>query len=236
MEEPRDAHHRGLRRGLIGVGLPLVVFTLLAVWVAPRAPGPIDRAVFAHLYSGVSDWPLGSTPGRDNAFLQKVMPQLFRLTDDRELALLVAAALVALIALRRVRAALFAMTVLVAGLASPFVKTLFHRGSPFPLPGDNSFPSGHGMATMAIAGALVVLVWGTRWAIPALVAASFFVVAIGAAVIADGGHWLSDVIAGWCLTIAWITTICLVLARVAGTVPLGRYLRFPGWPVRSRPG
>ncbi len=208
-----------------GVVLPVGVFVLLAALVAPREPGSVDRTVFAHLYSGVSDWPLGPTPGQDNPFLERVMPQLFRLTDDRELALLVGLALVGLVVTHRVRAAVFAVAVLLIGLVSPLVKKLFDRGSPFPLPGDNSFPSGHGMATMAIAAVVVVLVWRTRWSVIASVGMAVFALAIGAAVIADGGHWLSDVIAGWCLAIVWTTAVCLVVSRRAGGEPVGAYLR-----------
>lgn len=220
----------------VGLGVPLLIFAALAAFVAPREPGAIDRAVFAHLYSGVSDWPLGPTPGQDNPFLERVMPQLFRLTDDREIALVVAFTLLGLLITKHVRAALFLIAGLLIGLAAPVVKTLFDRGSPFPLPGDNAFPSGHGMATMALGGIVVILAWRTRWAVPVVVLAGLFVLAIGSAVIADGGHWLSDVIAGWCLAIAWLTILCLCVARLADTRSVGEWLRTPGWPRSDVPG
>jgi membrane-associated phospholipid phosphatase len=48
------------------------------------------------------------------------------------------------------------------------------------------------------------------------VAAAVFVVAVGVAVIADGGHWPSDVLAGWCLAVAWVVSL-----RAAAGDPLG---------------
>ena len=88
---------------------------------------------------------------------------------------------------------------------------------------------------MAVAAAFVVLALGTRWLRIVAVAAALFVVAIGAAVIADGGHWLSDVIAGWCLAIAWVSALCLIVGRM-GEQGIGEFLRTRYLPRHRRRG
>ncbi len=209
-----------------GVALPLTVFVALAVY-ASRSPVGADRSIFAQLY-GASAWSPDATPGGDSRFLRWVMPQALRLNDDREVALLMILGLAGLLVTRRLRAVVFVVLAVAIVLATPLLKSLFDRESPLPIPGQTAFPSGHGLGSMAIAAAAVVLAWGTRWRWPVLVAAGLFVAVIGMAVVGDGGHWPSDVLAGWCLAVIWVSLLWLG-ARTRATGEVGAFLRVPGW-------
>ena len=95
---------------------------------------------------------------------------------------------------------------MISGLA-PLLKQAFSRPSPFPLPNDPSFPSGHAIASMAFVAGVVALLPPGRWRLLVLLVGGIFVVADGAAVITDGGHWPSDVIAGWCISFVWVAAL-----------------------------
>lgn len=73
----------------------------------------------------------------------------------------------------------------------------------------NSFPSGHALGSMVVYGmlALVLLpMFRSRWRPWFLALAGGIVLLIGFSRIALGVHFLSDVVAGWLLGIAWIST------------------------------
>jgi undecaprenyl-diphosphatase len=190
----------------------LAAFALLTAKAVAGGSSAWDRALFRHLYSGESDWIGGRTPGQSDRALNAAGPLLHRLADSRALLLLVIAVVVTLIVLRRMRAAaFFTAAVAITALVSP-LKELIKRPSPFPLPHDFSFPSGHGTLSMAIAAGVVVVAPG-RWRWVAGVLGALLVLAVGVAVIADSGHWPSDVLAGWCLALAWVAALYAVAGR-----------------------
>ena len=82
-------------------------------------------------------------------------------------------------------------------------------------------PSGHTMAAMSIAAPLVILAWNTRFRWPTLVLAAIYVVAVGATRVYLGAHFPSDVLAGWCLTVLWVSAVVMVvryLARISSKI------------------
>ena len=84
-----------------------------------------------------------------------------------------------------------------------------------------SFPSGHSMVAMAFFGLLAWMVWryepdrATR--IGCVVAFGAIVVLVGVSRIYLGVHYASDVIAGFCVSLAWLA----IYTRVAAPLFLG---------------
>jgi undecaprenyl-diphosphatase len=87
-------------------------------------------------------------------------------------------------------------------------------GSAIPLPDSYSFPSGHATAGAASLGALTVLVServpSHRARVWVWTLAAVLGVAIGLSRIALGVHYVTDVLAGWCLGVAWLAACLLV--------------------------
>jgi undecaprenyl-diphosphatase len=169
--------------------------------------------LFRHLYNGESDWLGGSTPGQSNPVLNAAEPVLHQLADARVLVLLAGSVIVALLARGRVREAVFfSAAIAVTGLV-PLLKELVDRPSPFPTPGQPSFPSGHATGSMAAAAGIVVLIASRRRRLLAGALGALLVVGVGIAVIGDSGHWPSDVLAGWCLALAWVFVLSAAVGQ-----------------------
>ena len=206
----------------------LAAFLALAVLVQTGWIASLDRAIFRRLYSGESEWPMGPTSGRSNELLQALLPWFDRAAYGRNLVLLVVVMLGLLVALQWWRAAaFFAGAVSVVLLAAP-LKELFNRPSPFPLPGQPSFPSGHATLTMAIAAAAIAIAIGSRGVWVVIPAAVALVVSVGVAAVADSGHWPTDIAAGWSLALAWVLSLrALVRGSLRGALPRRPRARLP---------
>lgn len=109
---------------------------------------------------------------------------------------------------------LFVVSVIGIQVLVAFLKAAFDRPRPdldplVRLPASASFPSGHAAGAVVFCGVLAVIAArntdsaGRRRAIAA--AAAVLALAIGLSRIALGVHYLSDVLAGWCLGLAWLT-------------------------------
>jgi undecaprenyl-diphosphatase len=115
--------------------------------------------------------------------------------------------------------ALFLAAFVGTQLLVSLLKGLFDRarpgvGSVVPLPESAAFPSGHAAAGIASFGALAVLLAerlpdrrlrGRFWAAVATLGG-----AVGLSRIALNVHFVTDVVAGWCLGLAWLAA-CLLL-------------------------
>jgi membrane-associated phospholipid phosphatase len=210
------------------------VFALLTANVIADGPSGWDRMVFRHLYTGESDWAGGPTPGQNNPALNAAEPFLYRLADARTLVLLTAAVVVTLILLKRLRAAAFFVAAISVTALVPVLKPLIDRPAPFPVPGEPSFPSGHATGSMAAAAGLVALLASGRWRWLAGVVGAILVAAVGIATIADSGHWPSDVLAGWCLAVAWIAALSALVGHRLERSPVSDERPHPARP-RARP-
>lgn len=110
---------------------------------------------------------------------------------------------------RRVREALtVAFMIGGAAIINTLLKLSFQRQRPTILQAlvseqSFSFPSGHAMASAALACVVVYLAWRTKYRWLAVVLGAIYVGAVGLSRVYLGVHYPSDVIAGWCVSIIW---------------------------------
>ena len=187
------------------VVVPLVVFGALAGAVAVGATVPGDRTVYDFL-----------EPYKDAHSVRYVANVLSGRAI--ELAAIAVTAATCLVLAVRCR---FATAVLVGGslgalLLAQILKDAFDRMPP-PIPYASphmrgpSFPSGHATLSMALAAVVLIVVRG--WGRLAVAVAGLLVVtAVGVAAVIAGGHWPSDVVAGWSLALAWVNVLGLLTA------------------------
>ena len=184
----------------VGLGFGLLLLLVRSRW-APLAH--LDRAVADGLNGAISPHP----------WLADALTGVSRLGGRPLMLWLVVFAVLLLVIRRRGRLALYlVVTGLGALVLDPTLKSLVGRVRPIvdvPIasaPG-NSFPSGHALGSMVVYGALALVFLpavAARWralfaALPVLIIA-----AVGFTRIALGVHFLSDVLAGWLLGIAWL--------------------------------
>lgn len=111
----------------------------------------------------------------------------------------------------------FVVGVVGATVLGPILKELFARppvdptGNGDSSSGSYSFPSGHALRSMALALALSLIAWPTKWRWPVAVGGGVAVVLIGLAVVYHEWHWASDVVGGWCVAVAWLGSVWLAL-------------------------
>lgn len=126
---------------------------------------------------------------------------------------LVTVAVVGLLIRRQVRLAGYLLVTGAGALTlDPSVKTLVGRlrpvvDVPVAVGGGNSFPSGHALGSIVAYGALLLVFLpaiGPRWRRPAIGLVAVLVFAIGLTRIALGVHFVTDVLGGWLLGLAWL--------------------------------
>ena len=82
-----------------------------------------------------------------------------------------------------------------------------------PYESSPSFPSGHTLNTTVVIGVLVYIMclqFEILWArITAIAAGVIFIIAMGLSRVFLGHHWLTDVMAGWFLGLAWVGMVIL---------------------------
>lgn len=117
---------------------------------------------------------------------------------------------------RRSMAALLVTGVSGAVLLNLLLKAFFQRDRPqlwerLVTENSYSFPSGHAMASSALAISLMVIFWPTRWRWVAVAAAASYMVVIGLTRLYLGVHYPSDVLAGWAVSSVWVSMVVYVV-------------------------
>ncbi len=123
---------------------------------------------------------------------------------------------------RRGDAALVAVVAAGAGALVRFGKATVGRDRPpanlrLVVETNESFPSGHALASAAIVGVLLVVFVpsiGRHWVRAGVIAAALlFVLCIGLSRLYLGVHWATDVLGGWVTGLAWLV-LCLTVRQV----------------------
>ncbi|GAA1607341.1 hypothetical protein GCM10009789_72160 [Kribbella sancticallisti] len=156
----------------------------------------------------------------DDATAAKVVSDL---TELEPLAAVAVVVLAVLLVLRRWADMLFFTAgVGVVWAVNPLLKELVGRSRPdlWPLPpevSEYSFPSGHAANTAALAGAVALILRRRFWA--ALGAGLLLVVGLSQLVL--GRHYPSDILAGWCWALAWVSILRHLLRNMPRNVTKG---------------
>jgi undecaprenyl-diphosphatase len=197
----------GLRVTLFAISLVLVAVPFAALLLQVVSEGPMLR-----VDHGVADAVHQWVVARGQWFVD-VVRIVSWLGRPPFLSLMAALAAVYVIRHNRIRLAIFLVTTaVVGGLVDTAVKVLVNRPRPeFENPIAHalgkSFPSGHAMSSTVVYGALLLVFLPAvprgrrRYAIGATV---LLVLAIAASRIALGVHFLSDVLGGLVLGLAWL--------------------------------
>lgn len=103
-----------------------------------------------------------------------------------------------------------------AGLLNLLLKAVFQRDRPnlwerLVTENTHSFPSGHAMASSALALSLIVIFWPTRWRWLVISIAGLFMAVIGFTRLYLGVHYPSDILAGWVVSAAWVGAMVYAL-------------------------
>ena len=121
--------------------------------------------------------------------------------------------------MRRNTAALkIALSVGGAGIINLILKSFFGRTRPelwdrLVTEHSFSFPSGHAMASTALAASVIAVTWGTRWRYWMITLGLGYMLTIGFTRLYLGVHYPTDIIAGWMVAIAWVSLINWIFSR-----------------------
>ncbi len=184
-----------------------VAFAALAVWIVVVGNLPGDRWALVELHDL-----LGTS-------LDEPMRVLGDWTDTSVLSVAALAVLGVLAMQARWRDVLvFLLGVGVVFAANPLLKEVFGRERPSIRPPPEAlsslaFPSGHAASTLALVGALLVVVRGERLRRVVLVVGAVFVAAVAFSRLALSVHYPSDIAAGWLWAGAWIAFVALMATR-----------------------
>ncbi len=181
------------------MGAALLVFAALAVRIRDHHPPGWDARGLRFL-----------SPEERTHAISSALSLMVDVVGDYRGLWSAAILIVALLAFRRVRAAVVFALILLATLATVTVlKPLFERP---PLIGERSgyFPSTHAAGAMVICIAVARVCWSTRWRWPALVVGIATVGLYGAALVSTRNHYPSDIVSGWCIALIWTGAFVLL--------------------------
>jgi membrane-associated phospholipid phosphatase len=99
------------------------------------------------------------------------------------------------------------------------LKSLFMRDRPalwehFVTETSYSFPSGHAMASSALAFSAMVIFWHTKFRWWAVGIGLLYMVVIGCTRLYLGVHYPTDILAGWCVSAVWVVIVAVLTGAV----------------------
>jgi undecaprenyl-diphosphatase len=221
------ARRRALLGFFGGVLLPFVIFGALAEDVWEREGFAWDASVLWALHRH-------ATP-----LLDTIMLRATDLGGPVPMAALAALILAGLLIRRRLGdAAFLALAVGGAAALNILAKVSFQRSRPALWPTlvretDYGFPSGHAMGSLAVIVALILIAWPSRWRWFALGLGMPFVLLVGLSRIYLGVHYPSDILAGWCGALLWVSGLHALRVLPLSRRYLPRWIAF--WFERQAP-
>jgi undecaprenyl-diphosphatase len=200
-----------------GVYVPFAVFLILALGIRTMGGFPWDIPILHFIHAHLA-------PRYDQAMI--AITYLGELWVIIPITIIIAWFFVREQQMREAGFLLLAVAVTV--ILNVVLKVLFHRARPdlWPSPSpefDYGFPSGHCMLTMALALALLVLLWWTRGRWPVLAIGGLLVLAVGFSRLYLGVHYPSDVLAAWSISMAWVLGLTLHSGERKFTVFIDRW-------------
>jgi membrane-associated phospholipid phosphatase len=103
-----------------------------------------------------------------------------------------------------------------AALLNVLLKLIFERARPdlweqLIVETSFSFPSGHAMASAALALCFVAVFWRSKYRLAAMSGATLYVLLIGFSRLYLGVHYPTDIIGGWLISSIWVLLVISVM-------------------------
>lgn len=197
-------HHRDLLVLFLGLLLPLLGFVGIAEDVFEKEPFAFEKPLMLALHA------------HSSPLLNHVAATFSLLGSAKGMAPLTLVLVAALYRVRRRYAYFVALSLGGVAVINVLLKNLFDRPRPafwtpiLPEP-DFSFPSGHAMFASALVTSLAVLLWPTRWRVPALVGGALYLLGMMASRVYIGVHYPTDVTGGALFSVAWVVGLAQIL-------------------------
>jgi membrane-associated phospholipid phosphatase len=198
---------RSLLLAFLLYSLPMIAFVSIADEILEQEPLPGDTAVLQAVHA------------LDSQVLNSVVPIVTNLGGMAGVVILTLLAIVLLVMRRRIRDAItVGAGVGGAALLNLILKSIFQRDRPqlwerIVTENSFSFPSGHAMASSALALSIVLICWRTRYRWWAVAGAGIYMVVIGFTRLYLGVHYPSDIVAGWSASAVWVLLVGQVIMR-----------------------
>ncbi|MBP7837371.1 phosphatase PAP2 family protein [Candidatus Saccharibacteria bacterium] len=189
--------------GLLGllIGLPILIFIILAIFVQ------LERTIFI-------DAPVINAIQSLSSASVTVLMKLLTHAGDKILVGITAVAIAGGLFIRHRQKDALMVLVTIGGSAALNIifKLIFARPRPTPalaliVEDGFSFPSGHAMAAAVLAVIVILLIRHSRWRIAVSCAAVGYMIIVGISRIYLGVHYPSDILAGFCVSIAWAVVV-----------------------------
>lgn len=178
--------------------IPIVLFAVLAITISQKGSLAFDVPLLQFIHNFTS--PLLT------AFFLAVTH-----LGDSIVMLIAATMLAAYYAYKKIYQKALILLVSMGGIvaANTVLKFIFQRDRPtlwehFVNETNFSFPSGHAMISAGFAAALIVLFWNTKYRWTTVTLAIIGVILVGLSRLYLGVHYPSDILAGWCVSAAWV--------------------------------
>lgn len=181
--------------------LPVIAFVSIADEILEKEPLPGDVAVLELVHRSSSH------------LLDTIIPVITDAGGVVGVVILTVLAATLLVLRHRIRDA-FVVVVGVSGAAllNLILKSLFQRDRPqlwerLVTENSFSFPSGHAMASSALALSIVIVCWRTKYRWWAVATAGLYMIGIAFTRLYLGVHYPSDIVAGWSASAAWVLLV-----------------------------